>query len=118
MMSRVINKRNNKVLVQDLEWARTMKERLVGLIGRKSLECGRGLWIKRSGNSIHTCFMKFPIDVIFVNKKGLVKYAVKNIKPWKIVLTPLFFPTDCLELPAGTLDLNDTKVGDTVSVEN
>ena len=118
MMARVVNSRNQKVLVSDLEWAHTMKARLVGLIGRESLSEGKGLWIKRSGNSIHTFFMKFPIDVLFVNKKGVVKYAVTNIRPWKLVLTPLLLPTDCLELPAGTVQRCETKIGDVLSVEN
>lgn len=117
-MSKVVNSRNNQVLVSDLEWARSMRERLVGLMWRPALASGRGLWIKRSGNSIHTCFMKFSIDVLFVNKEGVVRHAVKNIKPWKIVVAPIFQPTDCLEMPAGTIDQCDTKIGDVVRVEN
>jgi len=117
-MSRVINSRNSRVLVEKLERATKLKERLVGLIGRPSLEEGHGLWIDRSGNSIHTCLMKFPIDVLFVNKKGEVKHAAAHVKPWRLIFAPLIMPTDVLELPAGTIDRCETRVGDVLRVEN
>jgi uncharacterized membrane protein (UPF0127 family) len=117
-VSRVVNTRNNRVLVQTLEHAKSMGERLVGLIGRKNLDDGQGLWILRSGNSIHTCFMKFPIDVVFVNKKGVVKYTASNIKPWRLIIAPLLLPTDVLEMPAGVVNKTETRVGDTLRVES
>jgi uncharacterized protein len=116
-VKRVVNARNKNVVVEELEWADSMATRLVGLMGRRELPSGRGLWITRSGNSIHTCFMRFPIDVLFVAKNGLVKHAVKNIKPWRLVVAPLLMPTDCLELPAGTIEKTQTVVGDVLSVE-
>jgi uncharacterized membrane protein (UPF0127 family) len=117
-MTVMINSRTKKVIVQNLEIANSMKTRLVGLIGRKTLSAGEGMLIKRSGNSIHTCFMKFAIDVAFVTKSGEVVYIKENIKPWRMVVAPLLKSTDCLELPAGTLKQNDTQIGDMLRVEN
>lgn len=116
-MTTVINTRNQKTIVTDLELADKIKTRLVGLMGRKSFKNGAGLLIKKSGNSIHTCFMKFPIDLIFIGAKGEVKYLVKNMKPWRIVIAPLIRQTDCLELPAGTIAESQVKIGDILSVK-
>ena len=115
--TKVFNKTKKNILVTELELAQTLKTRVIGLMGRKSLPEGSGLLIKRSGNSIHTFFMKFPIDLVFVSSQGQVKHVVKNMKPWKIVVAPLLLPTDCLELPAGTIEKTGTSIGDILSVE-
>ena len=117
-MSRVVNARNDSVLVNKLEKASTFSQRLIGLMGRKTLAAGEGLLIRGSGNSIHTCFMRFPIDVAFVTKQGEVKHISSDLKPWRMVIAPVWTLTDCLELPAGTLKNNDTRIGDTLRVED
>jgi uncharacterized protein len=116
-MSRVVNTRNGKVLASRMERARGMLQRMKGLIGRESLAEGDALWIPRSGNSIHTCFMKFPIDVAFVNSRGIVKHTAQNVKPWRLIVAPVWLDTDCLELPAGTLLATETRKGDQLRVE-
>lgn len=117
-MKRVINSRNKLVLVEALEIATNLVSRLMGLMGRKNFSSGQGMLITRSGNSIHTCFMKFPIDVAFINKTGEVKYLRSEIKPWRLVVAPVLISTDCLELPAGTLNKCDTRIGDILRVED
>jgi uncharacterized protein len=117
-LKRVINSRNNLVVVEALELASTLLTRMIGLMGRKTLSSGQGMLITRSGNSIHTSFMRFPIDVAFVTKAGEVKYLRSDIKPWRLVIAPLLTPTDCLELPAGTLKKCDTRLGDILRVED
>ena len=67
MMNSVTNLRTQETIVTQLEVADTLRTRLQGLIGRKELKHGQGMLIKRSGNSIHTFFMKFNIDLIFIN---------------------------------------------------
>jgi uncharacterized membrane protein (UPF0127 family) len=113
----VINASKEKQLVSDLEIAESFMTRLIGLMGRASFPNGKGLWIKGSGNSIHTFFMRVPIDLIFVNKEKKVKYLVHNMKPWKIVVVPTLERTDCLELPAGTIAETGTTLGDILRVE-
>ena len=66
----------------DVEIAETLFERTRGLIGRNSLEPGKGLWIKHC-NAIHMLFMRFPIDAIFLDKKGEIVKIVRNIRPWR-----------------------------------
>jgi uncharacterized membrane protein (UPF0127 family) len=117
-VSSITNSRNGKIIVQNLEIANSLLTRLIGLMGRPVLALGQGMLIKRSGNSIHTCFMKFPIDVAFVSKAGVVVYLKENIKPWRMIVAPMLKSTDCLELPAGALKQNDIQIGDTLRVEN
>jgi len=117
-MKRVINSRNNLVVVEALELASTLFTRMMGLMGRKIFSSGQGMLITRSGNSIHTCFMRFSIDVAFITKIGEIKYLKSEIKPWRMVVAPLLTSTDCLELPAGTLKKCDTRLGDILRVED
>jgi len=86
-------------------------------MGRTQLPSGHGLLIERSGNSLHTFFMRFSIDLGFVNKDGKVRHTVENLKPWKVVFAPLILSTDCLELPSGTIACHRNKVGDVIRVE-
>lgn len=115
---RAVNSVNQNVLVNNLVVADNLKTRLVGLIGKKTFTEGEGMLIKHSGNSIHTFFMSFPIDLAFVDKKGTVRWMYKNAAQWRIFIAPLFVSTDCLELPAGTLEKTQTKIGDTIRVES
>ena len=62
--------------------ARTLFERIRGLIGTKSLPEGEGMLILRC-NSIHTFFMSFPIDAAFLDRDGNVVKTVRNIRPWR-----------------------------------
>ncbi len=113
-----MNSRNNKVVVEALEVATSLVDRMVGLISKKEFHVGQGMLITRSGNSIHTFFMKFPIDVAFINKTGEVKHLRENIVPWRMVFAPLVKETDCLELPAGVLKQCDVHIGDMLRVED
>lgn len=90
------------LLASKIEIADNFFTRTIGLLGRDSIANGSGLWIKKC-NSIHTFFMQFPIDVIFVDKKLKVISVCRDLKPWRI--TRLHFKaTSVFELPAGTLD--------------
>mgnify|MGYP003325798928 CR=1 FL=1 len=62
--------------------ARSFAERARGLIGVSQLPLGEGLLIERC-NAIHTCFMKFPIDAIFLDKHDQIVKTVRNIRPWR-----------------------------------
>ena len=63
--------------------AETFWKRALGLIGKPRLEAGRGLLIPRC-RSIHTCFMRFPIDVIFLDEQSQPMKIVRTIKPWRL----------------------------------
>jgi uncharacterized membrane protein (UPF0127 family) len=69
-------------------------------MGRKELPAGRALWIEPC-NSIHMFFMRFAIDVLFLDREGKVKRVMLRLRPWRI--SPIVFGARCvIELPAGT----------------
>jgi uncharacterized membrane protein (UPF0127 family) len=72
--------------------------RMKGLLGRKSLPPGEGVLIRPAG-SIHTFFMRFPIDAVFVDRKLKIVDVVANLRPWR--LAGRRGAHAVLELPAG-----------------
>ena len=107
---------NRAVLASRLSTAGNFVSRSVGLLGKSSLPEGEGLWIKRC-NSIHTFFMRFPIDAVFVDEGLRVVSVYRELKPWRI--TRLHFKASSVfELPAGTLATDGLEVGDQLSVED
>ena len=64
-----------------IEKADTFCKRLLGLMGRKSLASGYALMLKPC-NSVHMLFMRFSIDVVFMDKEFRIKKIVRNLKPW------------------------------------
>ncbi len=85
-------------------------ERMRGLLGRDGLEEGEGIQIEPC-NSIHTFFMRFSIDVLFVDRDGVVIRAFSAIPPWR--LTRIYGKArSVIELPPGTLERCQTFEGD------
>jgi uncharacterized membrane protein (UPF0127 family) len=89
---------NGHVMPTTVTVAQSFFSRLKGLMWKKSMPAGGLLIVPCSG--IHTFFMKFPIDVVFINKDDKVAKIVDNLAPWKIAL-PGGFSRSVLELPAG-----------------
>ena len=99
--SRLVDAETGEVLVPDLEIARTSWSRFIGLMGRAEFAPGKGLWIEPC-NSIHMFFMRFAIDVLFLDREGRVKRVLLKLKPWRV--SPIVFGArTTVELPAGTL---------------
>lgn len=104
------------VLASKLETADTLAARTKGLLGRKELPTGEGLWIKRC-NSIHTFFMRFAIDAVFVDRDLKVVAVHRDLKPWRVTW-PHLRATSVFELPSGTLSSSSNlNVGDSLSIE-
>jgi len=57
-------------------------QRMRGLLGRRALDPGEGILLRPAG-SIHTAFMRFAIDVVFVDGEGTVVRVVDSIPPWR-----------------------------------
>jgi hypothetical protein len=85
----------------------------VGLLGRKELPEGHGLWI-RPCKSIHTFFMRFPIDVAYVSSDGSVVKTCSRLRPFRLSMGGRGAHS-VLELPAGSLERAGLKVGDRLS---
>jgi uncharacterized membrane protein (UPF0127 family) len=71
-----------RVVVERCERAERMRERIRGLLGRDGLEPDTGLWIARTG-SVHTFFMRFPMDAVFLDKELRVRKIVPAVKPFR-----------------------------------
>ncbi len=106
----VENANRGTVLGEAIEVAQSSVQRVKGLLGRECLEDGQGLLFKGCG-SLHTFFMRFPIDIVFLDKRGRVLKSAANVKPFKLVAAPLraYY---ALELPVGVIERSTTKVGD------
>jgi uncharacterized protein len=112
---RAVDVSSGKELTRDLAVAETVFSRAKGLLGRDLLPAGSGLWI-RPCNSIHTFFMKFPIDAVFLDKEGRVVGLTKSLLPNRIShIHP--GARSVIELPAGTLETTATRVGNRVEVQ-
>lgn len=112
---RIINLRNNAILADKAEIADTFLKRLIGLLNRKSLGEGEALILKPS-KSIHTFFMRFPIDVIFLDTKNKVIATLPLFKPFCI--SPFYFNSHCaIELPVGIIKYTQTQLGDIIKIE-
>jgi len=70
------------VLGVEAEVAETLFQRLRGLIGREPPSAGKGLLIVKC-NCIHTFFMRYPIDAVFLDAHGEPVRTVRNIRPWR-----------------------------------
>ncbi len=97
------------VVADRIAVADTHATRAVGLLSRAGLEPGEGLWIVPS-RGVHTFWMRFAIDVIALDDRGVVIDRVTEMKPWRIRL-PRRGTAGVLELRAGTLDESGTRMG-------
>ena len=107
---RLINSTRGAVLAEHVERAGTIRDRLRGLLGRSVLPEGRALAIAPC-NAVHTFFMKFPIDAVFLDRRGRVVRTVPELPPWRATRFH-FRAVEVVELPAGTLARTGTRVGD------
>lgn len=90
-------------------WARG-----VGLLGRKGLPQGRGLYLT-SCNSIHSLFMAFSFDALFVDKGWKVVHSIEAMPPFR--LSRIVWKADgVIELPAWTIRTTETRVGDVLEL--
>lgn len=105
-----INAKTGKIIASDLEMKDSYLGRLIGLLGKKGLKKGQGIVLKPCAQ-IHTCFMRFAIDVVFISKDLKVLKIIKNMGAWHfspIVLKSLY----TLEVAAG--GITDLAEGDYV----
>jgi hypothetical protein len=104
----------NLQLLSDLKVANTFWTRGKGLLGVKALGPEQALWITQ-GNSIHTFFMKMPIDCVFLDKKLRIKKIISNIPPHRLVL-PVWGARSVVELSKGRAAELKLEVGEQLHV--
>jgi hypothetical protein len=92
-----------------IETAESSAQRRTGLLKHERLNDGEGLWIVPC-EAVHTFFMKFAIDLIYLDRKHHVKSVVRAVRPWRF--SACLSAHSILELPTGTIDRSQTKKGD------
>lgn len=100
---------DNLIICKNLKEAKKTIDRMIGLMFKEPMKDHDGLLIKPC-NSIHTFFMKYSLDVVFLSKKLEVVAIYKNIKPWRMTRI-IFKASQCLEMKNGTLT-DDLRIGD------
>jgi uncharacterized membrane protein (UPF0127 family) len=110
---RAFNRTRGAVVAERVSAAQDAASRSRGLLGRDSMDPEEGLWIVPCP-MIHTFFMRFPIDVIFLSRDRRVVRVIENIKPWR--LSPWVFSAhSVLELAGGILQ-GSVAVGDILEI--
>lgn len=106
--------KSKSVLANNAKIADGFMDRLIGLMFSSEMKNFDALIIEPS-NSIHTCFMKYPIDVLFLDKNNKVVKIFNNLVPWRF--TSIYLKARrVVELPVGKIPI-DLKIGDEVKIQ-
>lgn len=116
MGKQAFNVTRQQTVAANVQVADNYFSRLVGLMGKPGLPPDAGLWIVPC-NDIHSFFMRFEFDAIFVDKQNTVVHLMERMKPWRV---SKFVKRGraVLELPAGTIAATGTKIGDLIELRN
>lgn len=111
----LFNISKNESISSRVEIAESFYARSKGLLGRSKLENSHCLWIHKC-NSIHTFFMKFAIDILYVDRNFKVTNIHRDIKPWRLDWGGLSSKS-CFEFQSKALTQN-IEVGDFLRVSH
>jgi uncharacterized membrane protein (UPF0127 family) len=112
---RVRNQTRNTVLATAAEVADTSAKRRTGLLKHQKLEPGEGLWITPC-ESVHKFFMKFALDLVYLDKHKIVRKVRHTVPPWRLSIC--LTAHSVLELSAGAAAQSATEAGDQLAFEN
>src|SRR2546423_7901483 len=112
---RAWNATRNATLVDSGRLATNLWTRGRGLLGTRSLAQGDGLLIMPC-NSIHSFFMQYPFDAVFLDKRGVAVHLIRAMKPQRVSRI-VFSGHSVLELPAGVIEQTQTQLGDEIHWE-
>ena len=113
---KIVNLTRDTLLADKAELAVSLGQRTKGLLGRFSLDKGDGLVIKPC-SSIHTFFMRFAIDVVFVDRAFQVVKTIEHMRPFRLS-SPFTTAHLVIELPAGTIGQTNTRMGDRLALQH
>jgi uncharacterized membrane protein (UPF0127 family) len=112
---RLLNETRGNVLVDDLQIAKSPWSKMKGLLGRERLDEDTGLLIEFC-NSIHMFFMKFPIDVVYLDRNLIVENIVYELQPWGV--SSHRRAAHVLEIAAGRAEARELKTSDRLKIEH
>jgi uncharacterized membrane protein (UPF0127 family) len=105
----LVNQRTDEALAYRVEVAVTRRDRRRGLLGRDEFDASSALILAPCA-AIHTMFMRFDIDAVFVDDDGRAVKVVRELAPWRIAVDPTAHAV--VELPAGSLRMCQVSIGD------
>jgi len=105
----LVDERTHEVVATRVELATTRRARRIGLLGRSHLDPDAAL-VLAPCLAVHTAFMRFPIDIAFVDLHGRAVRLVRSLRAWRIAIAPRAHAA--IELPAGALTRHEVNVGD------
>ena len=112
---RILNTTRDTLLATDVRLAEDGGSRRKGLLGRKRLAEGEGLWIIPC-EAVHTFWMRFSIDLIYLDRDHRVVKTRSNVPPWR--LSACLRAHSVLELAAGVVHETQTRPGDRLTLES
>ena len=113
-MFRVMNTTRDTIVGNNIELADTSLKRMFGLLGRRGLDTGGGLWIKPS-SGVHTVGMAFGIDVVGLDRNLKVIKLWRCLPPFRVTSVSLKLRS-VIELPCGVITQSQTRVGDQLEI--
>jgi uncharacterized protein len=102
------------VLAEAADIADTSAKRRVGLLKHDHLAPGEGLWIVPC-ESVHSFFMRFAIDLVYLDRKHRVRKVRHGMVPWRISVC--WTAHSIVELPAGAVQASGTQAGDQLEIQ-
>jgi uncharacterized membrane protein (UPF0127 family) len=114
IMFRVMNTTRDTIVGNNIELADTSLKRMFGLLGRRGLDTGGGLWIKPS-SGVHTVGMAFGIDVVGLDRNLKVIKLWRCLPPFRVTSVSLKLRS-VIELPCGVITQSQTRVGDQLEI--
>jgi uncharacterized membrane protein (UPF0127 family) len=106
---KIVNLTRQTILADRVELADRAATRNKGLLGRSGLEPGEGLWITPC-EAVHTFGMRFPIDLVYVDRAKRVRKVRSSVRPWR--MSACLSAHSVVELASGTVCETQTKAGD------
>lgn len=113
---RVSNETRGTLPAERCRVAGSIPERILGLHLLPRLGAGEGLLLP-GATTIDTTFMRYPIDLVFLDRSNRVTRVVHDMRPWRMVWGSAG-GRDCLELPAGAAAASATQAGDQLSLQD
>ena len=101
LLMRLVSETTGKIVVAELRIADGFWSRLVGLQFRRKLPSNTGLLLVPC-NSVHTCFVRFSVDVVFLDNRGCILTVRHHLRPWRLAFGPRKTHA-VLEMPAGAI---------------
>ena len=112
MAKQAFNVTKNRLVVETVQVADNVFSRFLGLMGKPGIPRNEGLWIVPCSD-IHSCFMRFEFDALFINKEGKVLHTVERMKAWRLSKF-VRGGWGVLELDGGVIADSGTEIGDVV----